>query len=152
VDVAARIEAEKGSPLTDRERGILDRRIASARAWLDGYAPDSARLAVQHDGLPDAAGSLTPEQRRFLAELSTAVGSGSPSGGDAWQTAIFASAATDDLPARRAFEAIYLAFLGRPNGPRAGWLLASLDQAFVRQRLDDAAGAIAAGAPDGGSA
>jgi lysyl-tRNA synthetase class 1 len=152
VDAAARIEAEKGSPLTDRERGILDRRIASARAWLDGYAPDSARLAVQHDGLPDAAGSLTPEQRRFLAELSTAVGSGSPSGGDAWQTAIFASAATDDLPARRAFEAIYLAFLGRPNGPRAGWLLASLDQAFVRQRLDDAAGAIAAGAPDGGSA
>jgi lysyl-tRNA synthetase class 1 len=152
VDVAARIGAEKGSPLTDRERGILDRRIASARAWLDGYAPDSARLVVQRDGLPDAAGSLTPEQRRFLAELSTAVGSGSPSGGDAWQTAIFASAATDDLPARRAFEAIYLAFLGRPNGPRAGWLLASLDQAFVRQRLDDAAGAIAAGAPDGGSA
>jgi lysyl-tRNA synthetase, class I len=151
VDVAARIGAEKGSPLTDRERGILDRRIASARAWLDGYAPDSARLVVQRDGLPDAAGSLTPEQRRFLAELSTAVGSGSPSGGDAWQTAIFASAATDDLPARRAFEAIYLAFLGRPNGPRAGWLLASLDQAFVRQRLDDAAGAIAAGAPDEGS-
>ena len=39
---------------------------------------------------------------------------------------------------RRAFEAIYAAFLGRPNGPRAGWLLASLEQEFVRTRLRDA--------------
>ena len=36
---------------------------------------------------------------------------------------------------RHAFEAIYLAFLGRRNGPRAGWLLASLPADFVRERL-----------------
>ena len=41
---------------------------------------------------------------------------------------------------RDAFAALYLAFLGRINGPRAGWLLASLDRAFVIQRLRDAAG------------
>ena len=43
------------------------------------------------------------------------------------------------MPAGGAFEAIYLAFLGRPNGPRAGWLLASLDRAFVLERLREAA-------------
>ena len=151
VDVAARVEAEKGSPLTAHERGILDRRVAAARAWLDGYAPEGARLSVQHDALPDAAGSLAPDQRRFLAGLSTAARAATPAGGDAWQTLIFASAGGQELPARRAFEAIYLAFLGRSNGPRAGWLLASLDAEFVLRRLDEAAEAAVAGAAEGGS-
>jgi len=44
------------------------------------------------------------------------------------------------LPPGRAFGAVYLAFLGRPNGPRAGWLLASLDAPFVIARLREAAG------------
>ena len=39
------------------------------------------------------------------------------------------------LPPGRAFGALYVAFLGRPNGPRAGWLLASLDPTFVVRRL-----------------
>ena len=68
----------------------------------------------------------------------------------AWQSLIFVLATQDELPARRAFEAIYAAFLGRANGPRAGWLLASLEPAFVMRRLDEAAGAVpAGGAPDG---
>jgi lysyl-tRNA synthetase class I len=33
---------------------------------------------------------------------------------------------------------LYAAFLGRSNGPRAGWLLASLEPAFVIARLRDA--------------
>jgi len=41
----------------------------------------------------------------------------------------------------RGFRALYLAFLGRPNGPRAGWLLAKLDAEFVLQRLREAASA-----------
>jgi lysyl-tRNA synthetase class 1 len=150
VDVAARIEAEKRSPLTDRECGILDQRVAAARAWLDGYAPDAARLAVQRDGLPEAASALSPEQRRFLAELAAAVQREAPVGGDAWQASIFAAAAANELPARRAFEAIYLSFLGRPNGPRAGWLLAVLEPEFVERRLDEAA-AVAVGVTDGGA-
>ena len=42
------------------------------------------------------------------------------------------------LDARAAFNALYLAFLGRANGPRAGWLLASLDRDFVIGRLREA--------------
>ncbi len=33
-----------------------------------------------------------------------------------------------------------MAFLGRTNGPRAGWLLASLEPGFVVARLRAAAG------------
>ena len=146
VDLAARIEAEKGTPLTEREQAILDERVAASRAWLEAYAPEGARVAVQRDGLPAATADLDDTQRRFLDALSSAAEREAPAGGDAWQALIFNLAKDDDLPARRAFEAIYAAFLGRPNGPRAGWLLASLEPSFVVER------ARAAAATPGGAA
>jgi lysyl-tRNA synthetase class 1 len=125
--------------LTEREQAILDERVAAARAWLEAYAPDTARVAVKRDGLPAATADLDDTQRRFLAALSSAAEGETPAGGDAWQALIFNLAKKDDLPARRAFEAIYAAFLGRPNGPRAGWLLASLEPPFVIERARAAA-------------
>ena len=53
---------------------------------------------------------------------------------------IFTVATEEGVPGRRAFEAIYRAFLDRTNGPRAGWLLASLDRAFVIGRALEASG------------
>jgi lysyl-tRNA synthetase class 1 len=145
VDVAARMTAEKGSALTDAERGVLDRRVAAARAWLASYAPESARVEVHHEAVPAAAGDLDHGQRDFLAELSKAAEREAPAGGEAWQALIFTVAREHDVAARRAFEALYRAFLGRPNGPRAGWLLASLDPEFVRRRAWEASGWTAAG-------
>jgi lysyl-tRNA synthetase class 1 len=88
------------------------------------------------DALPEAAAALDAEQRAFLATLAEDDAARS---GDDWQTAIFATATSGGLPAGRAFAALYLSFLGRPNGPRAGTLLASLDRAFVIDRLREAA-------------
>jgi lysyl-tRNA synthetase class I len=59
--------------------------------------------------------------------------------GEALQSAIFDAARAADLPAGRAFAALYAAFLGQPHGPRAGWLLASLEPGFVVERLREAA-------------
>ncbi|HEX5239540.1 MAG TPA: lysine--tRNA ligase [Candidatus Limnocylindrales bacterium] len=142
-DLAARVAAEKGGPLQPREQAILDERVQSARAWLEAYAPESSRMTVRHDGLPDAAAELRPAQRSFLANLAEEAPEASPSApgasGEAWQAAIFASAAAGGLAAGEAFRALYLAFLGRPSGPRAGWLLASLEREFVVGRLREAA-------------
>ena len=143
-DVVARIEAEKENPLTEREQVILDKRVASARAWLETYAPERARISVRYEALPREVETLDADQRAFLAALADAVAAQPPSGGDGWQSAIFAAATARDLPAGRAFAALYLAFLGRSNGPRAGWLLAGLDPNFVMGRLRVAAEARAA--------
>ena len=140
IDALQRVEAEKGSPLTDRERAILDERVAAARAWLETYAPELARITVR-DKLPPGAADLEPDQRAFLLRLAEAAAASPPSGGDAWQAAIFAAAAETGLPAGLAFGALYRAFLGRNNGPRAGWLLAGLEPAFAIRRLREAAGA-----------
>ncbi len=95
-------------------------------------------MTVQRDALPEAAGDLDEAQRAFLEELATAVEAGDWDG-ETVQAAIFATATALGLPAGRAFIAIYVAFLGRPSGPRAGWLLAALDREFVIRRLREAA-------------
>ena len=134
VDVVERVSAEKGSPLTDHETRLLDERRAAARAWLASYAPDAARIAVR-ETLPDEVSELTDGQRAYLRALADAK---SPDSGEAWQALIFSTAKDLGLAAGVAFKALYLAFLGRSNGPRAGWLLASLDPDFVLGRLADA--------------
>ncbi|MDQ3480103.1 MAG: hypothetical protein M3423_02030, partial [Actinomycetota bacterium] len=137
VDLVERVTAEKGAPLTERERTALDGRRAAARAWLEAYAPERARLAVKRDALPSAVSELDAAQHAYLAALAPALEAGEWDGESA-QAAIFAVAKDLDLPAGRAFGALYLAFLGRASGPRAGWLLAALDRPFVIARLREA--------------
>ena len=141
VDVRARVEAEKGSPLSARETAILDERVRAARAWLDAYAPERAVVAVRETLPAEAVASLDDGQRRYLGALGDAARSSvaPPASGEAWQNLIFSVAGGAGLPNGRAFAAIYASFLGRTNGPRAGWLLASLDTDFVIGRLQAAA-------------
>jgi len=148
VDVAARLVEEKGGPLTPLEERVVAERLAAARAWLDVYAPESAVVRVRRGGLPAEAWALDDQQRAFLGALAGTAETHRPASGDAWQAAVFATAAELGLPNGRAFAALYLAFLGRPNGPRAGWLLASLPADFVVARLRAAGGAIPGAAAD----
>ncbi len=141
VDVLARVEAEKGGPLTPAERAEYDTRLNSVRRWLDAYAPERARIEIRRDGLPAEAELLRAEQRGFLRALGEAARGDAPVTGEQWQAAIFAVAADRGIDAKAAFNAIYLAFLGRPNGPRAGWLLASLERQFTIVRLAEAGAA-----------
>jgi lysyl-tRNA synthetase class 1 len=138
VDVRARVAAEKGSPLDEREATELEVRLAAVRRWLAAYAPERARLEIRRDALPVEAEQLRPEQRGYLRALAAAAHGDAPASGEQWQAAIFAVATEHGLDAKAAFNALYLAFLGRPNGPRAGWLLASLERDFVIGRLTEA--------------
>jgi lysyl-tRNA synthetase, class I len=148
VDIAAQAVADKGSRLTGRETSILEERLTAARAWLEAYAAPEARIAVDRTALPAAVAELGDPQRRFLATLSDRAEREAPDGGAAWQALIFRVATDDGLSPRSAFEALYAAFLGRSNGPRAGWLLAGLAPGFVIQRLRAASGSIENGPPE----
>jgi lysyl-tRNA synthetase class 1 len=134
----AEAEKRKGAPLTEAESRDLHRRLELARAWLDRWAPDEAKFAVRETA-PDVV--LTEDQRRYLIEIKSLVGNVHDA--DDMQNQLYEYAKKTGLvndqgkPSRDAFEAIYLAFIGRPNGPKAGILLTSLDEPFVRRRLDE---------------
>lgn len=138
VDVAERLRADKGGPLSEREEALVAERLAAARAWLASYAPERARLAVQRDRLPAGAADLTAAQRGMLAALADQIRDVGWDG-ERLQAAIFGAARASGVTAGEAFAAIYTALLGQPHGPRAGWLLASLDRGFVLARLAEAA-------------
>jgi lysyl-tRNA synthetase class 1 len=138
VDLEARVAAEKGAPLDDAERAILDERARVARTWLDGFAPDRYRVSVRDD-LPAEVGGLTEAQSLFMADLAAGAESEGPTSGDAWQDLIYRVSQVRGVSSRDAFGAVYAAFLGRDNGPRAGWLLASLALSSVVERLRAAA-------------
>ena len=150
VDIEARVAAEKGEPLDAAELAILAQRVDVARAWLDGWAPERYQVSVRDD-LPAEAAQLSEVQGLFLADLAVGAATEQPAGGDAWQDLIYRSGQGRGVSSRDAFAAVYAAFLGRSNGPRAGWLLASLDLSFVVERLQAAAATVAAvTVPDAG--
>jgi lysyl-tRNA synthetase class 1 len=137
IDVVERVTAEKGSALSERELVIVDERTRAAHAWLDTYAPTDARIEVQRDALPGSVGDLTPVQRAYCAAVAEGLAAlpATEWVGEGVQSVIFATAKERGIAAGAAFAALYAAFLGRPSGPRAGWLLASLDRPFVLERL-----------------
>ena len=135
VDVSARVVAEKGSELTPRETGILaraHRRGSRVARHVRAGVRDRRGPAAVAGGRQRPRRRAAPAARAALVDDGgRAVTSGRPRYSRRREQL--------ELPAGRAFDAIYRAFLGRTNGPRAGWLLASLDPDFVATRLREAA-------------
>jgi lysyl-tRNA synthetase class 1 len=139
VDPLREAERRKAASLTGGERRELERRIELAREWLRRWAPADARYTVLGDLPSDIA--LSADQRRYLAEVRTLVGSTTDA--EQMQQSLYEAAKRVGLTSnggvsRDAFSAIYQVFIGRANGPRAGWLLTTLKDDFVRKRLDEA--------------
>lgn len=113
-------------------------RLAYAQRWLEAFAPEELRFAVQ-PALPAAAADLDSNQRRFLAELAQRL---RPTlDGPAIHDLIYELAG--QFPAERPaalFAAVYLSLLGKPRGPRAGWFIALLGTEFCAARFREAAG------------
>ena len=133
----------KGSPLPEHEERDLRRRLDLARTWLERWAPEEAKFGIATE-LPVLA--LSELQRAYLAEVLAVVGTITDP--EAMQQELFEAAkrvrllTPEGKPSKDAFGALYSAFIGKPNGPRAGWLLTTLfekDPSFVRKRLEDAA-------------
>ena len=55
-----------------------------------------------------------------------------------WHNRMYEVAEEANVKPSFVFKAIYVAILGQESGPRAGWLLASLDIDFLRTRFLEA--------------
>lgn len=132
LDRVMEILARAGYPGLDR--AAVGERLGYARRWLDRFAPDDLRFEVRA-GLPEEALSLDPVRKRFLAELASLLRDGMD--GEAVHQAIYeAVSRVEGLKPQAAFQAIYLALLGKARGPRAGWFLTvvGIDRAARRFR------------------
>jgi lysyl-tRNA synthetase class 1 len=141
----AGFDVERTAALLERHgaqgvsRRALGQRIHFARRWLEEFAPEEMRFTVAPE-LPPAARALDATSRRFLAALAERLVEGLD--GEAVHAAIYELARSfDERQPRELFEAIYLALLGRPRGPRAGSFIAWLGPSFCATRFREAAAA-----------
>jgi lysyl-tRNA synthetase class 1 len=122
----------------------LRQRATYAQRWLETFAPEDLRFSIQEQ-LPAAAHELTPAQGHALKRLSERLQAGMS--GEQIHQLIYDI--KDELGGKPdlLFKAIYMALLGKAQGPRAGWFLSTLETTFVKQRFAEAAAAVGVNEP-----
>ena len=57
--------------------------------------------------------------------------------GEEFQTQIYELGKALGLNGKQSFAAIYLSLIGKDHGPKAAWLILSLDKEFVQKRFNE---------------
>lgn len=105
-----------------------------AKVWVEKYAPDSARFLVQKE-LPEAARNLSDKQKELLKKI--AIDLDKDWDAEEFQTQIYEFGKTLGLNGKETFAAIYKSLIGKDHGPKAAWLILSLDKEFVKKRFTE---------------
>ena len=142
VDRALEILARTGYPGLERE--VVGERMGYARRWLESFAPAELRFEVATE-LPDAASELSTVQRSFLGALAEHLEERMDAETIHNLIYEFAGRFSEETRPAELFQAIYVALLGRPSGPRAGWFLAFLGPERAAKRFREASRAKGSG-------
>jgi lysyl-tRNA synthetase, class I len=105
-----------------------------ARVWVERFAPEKDKFVVQKN-LPKEAQSLSSEQKEFLIKVAEELNK--KWDGEEFQTQIYNIGKELGLNGKQAFSAIYLSLIGKDHGPKAAWLILSLDKEFVINRFNE---------------
>jgi lysyl-tRNA synthetase class 1 len=105
-----------------------------ARNWVDKYAPESEKFTVS-ENIPKEVSSLSKEQKEALILISKELDN--KWNGDEFQTKIYEIGKSLGLNGKETFEAIYKSLIGKDHGPKAAWLILSLDSKFVIKRFKE---------------
>jgi len=107
-----------------------------AKTWIERYAPESEKFSVQ-DLLPEGAKKLTDIQKKYLNKISFELDKRWKP--EDFQVNLFEWAKELKLSSKDAFCAIYTSLLNKSYGPKAGWIILSLDKEFIKKRFSEAA-------------
>ncbi|TSC92361.1 MAG: lysyl-tRNA synthetase [Candidatus Berkelbacteria bacterium Licking1014_7] len=132
IDIQREAQKEKGSCLTAREKQNLSDRVKFAHVWLEKIAYAKYKFELQKT-LPKIA--IASRQKKFLTELLKVYQTKKHWQGADLHQQIHKIKHEVGIEPKLAFEAIYQIFLGRNDGPQAGWFLAGLEYDFVKKRL-----------------
>lgn len=124
----------KGGRIDDSERSVLEERVRYAKVWLENYAPEEFRFEMT-ETLPEAAKSLTEKQQDYLKAIVKIYNDGDDA--ESLQISLYELAKEIKISTKEAFAAIYIAFIGKFQGPRAGMLLSKFGKEKVIKRIKE---------------
>ncbi len=135
-DEVARMKGGALSAL-DREEVLL--RSEYAKRWLRKAASDEYRFTLMEDAVPEEAKHLSKEQKQALSRIRGYIETHDTLNGQELHSVLHEIRKESGLPAEEFFSALYLSFLGKLSGPKAGWFLSVLPKPFLLKRLADVA-------------
>ena len=103
-----------------------------SKTWLDKYAPESVKFTVQ-EKLPENARKLNCKQKEFLKKITQEINKNWKA--EEFQKMLYEWRKEFGISSKDAFSAIYTVLLDKDHGPKAGWLILSLDKDFIKQRF-----------------
>lgn len=133
LDFLKEVEKLKGAELNEEERNEALRRQKYAQKWLKEHASDNDKFEAQKN-LPELARNLTKEQKDFLRAVAELLRQ-KDWRGEELHGALHELKKKSPLSSQQAFQAIYIALLGKTSGPQAGWFLEALPKEFVVGRF-----------------
>ncbi|HJH25332.1 MAG TPA: lysine--tRNA ligase [Methanophagales archaeon] len=116
----------------------LRKKAVYVENWLRKYAPEHMKFELQSALPTEEIKSLSDAQKKALKLMAGEIKEGTSLDASAWHDKIYEVASATNIEAKEVFKAIYIALLKQPSGPRAGWLLASLDTEFLKGRFEAA--------------
>lgn len=137
MDILEEVEKMKGSALTEDDKEETKYRADYARKWLATYAPEDYKYELQESVVPQAAKNFSPEQKKALSMVLEYVKGQKELDGQELHTKLHEIKKETNIEPKALFSAIYLSFLGKDSGPKAGWFLSVLDREFLERRLKE---------------
>ena len=136
IDLSAHIGSLGVGPLSEADLHWVDVKRSAAQSWSQRFSESASRLTVT-DALPEATMELANQQRAFLAVSERLLREV-----EAWRAAgiqavLFDAARIVGIKPAEAFVALYTAFFGWPEGPRAGSFLEFLGRGAACERLGE---------------
>ncbi len=130
----------KGSPLTDADKAELSLRVEVAKYWLEHYSPERYQFKIQEGEVPESVSELSTEQKSLLSQIAEFLESQPDKvDGEALHGFLHDLKRNSGCNPKELFGAIYHAVLGRPSGPKAGFLLSTLDKQWLVARFKEVA-------------
>jgi lysyl-tRNA synthetase, class I len=103
-----------------------------AQVYVEKYASESEKFLIQKE-LPEQAKNLTDKQKELLKKIAEELDSAEDA--ESFQTQIYELGKSVGLTGKETFGAIYTSLIGKDHGPKAAWLILSLDKEFVKKRF-----------------
>jgi lysyl-tRNA synthetase class 1 len=131
------VEKIKEASLNKEDKEEVDYRGGYAKRWLERYAPEDYKFELQEKSLPEATNDFSAEQKKALAILLNYIKSKDVLDGQELHTQLHDIKKETEINPKDLFSAIYISFLGKASGPKAGWFLSVLDKDFLEKRLGE---------------
>ncbi|HND74831.1 MAG TPA: hypothetical protein PKW10_10320, partial [Saprospiraceae bacterium] len=135
IDIFTAARELKGEGLTEMEASRLGGRIQSARFWLDHYAEEDDKFAIQHELTDEMISKLEPEHFGFIDQFREGLRKIEWKE-DLIQQQVFDSSRMVPCNPKSSFKAMYICFLNKDRGPQVGNLLFYLGKDMVMTRLE----------------